>query len=243
MRPRPTSPLRPALHAIGLCAGALAATQAQAQSLLPGPSDPSGFATVINLPAEALPGFLESIGGDAGDIQLNLSAGASLDAFTINGGGELNLLGGSLGTFSVNQGGVVNVTEGALTGSANVNNGGELNIAGGSLDGLIISEPGGELNLFGTDFSLNSAPIEGLTIGSTLTIDTRGVDLEGTLADGSPFRLPLNGTFVAEADFFPTGSPAFPGSTVTVTLVPEPGAVALLGAGGLLLGLRRPRCA
>lgn len=237
MRPRPTSPLRPALHAIGLCAGALAATQAQAQSLVPGPSDPSGFATVINLPAEEAPPFFESIGGVAGDIQLNLSAGASLDAFTINGGGELNLLGGSLGTFSVNQGGVVNVTEGALTGVANVNEGGELNVAGGSLNGLILSQPGGELNLFGTDFSLGSDPIEGLTLGSPLTIDARGVELEGTLADGSLFSLDLNGTFVTEADFFPAGS------TVTVTLVPEPGAVALLGAGGLLLGSRRRRAA
>lgn len=237
MRPRPSSPLRPALHAIGLCAGALAATQAQAGVLFPAPSDTSGFVEVINLPVESLPEFLVSIGGDAGDIQLNLSDGASIDTFTIDTGGELNLGGGSLANISINEGGVLNVTGGTLNAITNVNNGAELNIGGGALLGQILVSPEGELNLFGTAFSVGNDPIDGLEFGNPFTVSARDVELEGTLADGSLFSLDLNGTFVTEADFFPAGS------TVTVTLVPEPGAVALLGAGGLLLGSRRRRAA
>jgi hypothetical protein len=48
------------------------------------------------------------------------------------------------------------------------------------------------INFFGTEFLLDGAAIEGLTVGATVQIDQRNLTLSGRLADGSTLGFDLN---------------------------------------------------
>ena len=76
-----------------------------------------------------------------------------------------------------------------------------------------------------------------MTFGDPFTISDRDVTLSGTLEDGSLFSFDLNSSVVNDGDLFELGA------TLTVTFVPEPGSLALLGLGGLTTMLRRRRSA
>ena len=75
-----------------------------------------------------------------------------------------------------------------------------------------------------------------MTFDEPFAISDRDVTLSGTLEDGSLFSFGLDSSFDNSGDFFDLGA------TLTVTLVPEPGSLALLGLGGLTM-LRRRRSA
>jgi hypothetical protein len=84
-----------------------------------------------------------------------------------------------------------------------------INLSGGTIQyDLVVLDS--TLNLYGSNFQINGVPIGGLELGETETIEvTHGMQLTGTLADGSPFDRRL--TTDSRANFLGT-------LTVTLTL-------------------------
>ena len=108
------------------------------------------------------------------------------------------------------------------------------------MGGDFLAFDGSVVNLLGSEFSLDGELLDTLIFDDPFTISDRDVTLSGTLEDGSLFSFGLNTSFNS---FFNTSEDFFDlGATLTVTLVPEPGSLALLGLGGLTM-LRRRRSA
>ena len=142
-----------------------------------------------------------------------------MDNFAAQTGSVVNISGGNVGPFSLaNSGSVVKISGRSVGSLFHANTGSAVNISGGTLPFNFRVLAGSEFNLFGSDFTIDGVPIDGLVVGDTLTIEDRGVFLSGLLADGSEFgfRLGVFGFF--EDGFFD------PNATITVTLgspVPE----------------------
>ena len=161
-----------------------------------------------------------NLGSGAGFLQSEVNiTGGNVDNFAAHTGSVVNISGGNVGSFSIaNSGSVVNISGGSVGSLFHANTGSAVNISGGTLPFNFRVLAGSEFNLFGSDFTIDGAPIDGLADGDSLTIVDRGVFLSGLLADGSEFgfRLGVFGFF--EDGFFD------PEATVTVTLgspVPE----------------------
>ena len=221
-------------------------------------------AAVINSPSEP-----EPLGLRLGQT-LNLSLGADLVDYFTAVDSILNIDGGSIGKGLKTYGTLVDITDGAVGEYFSARAGSTIHISGGQVaHGMILVESsaritGGDIagldvvsnsiadifggsieeidarsdsivNLTGQSFILDGVDITpSLTPGSRLTITDRDVILEGLLADGSPFSFNLETTNPALSNNFAATA------TLTVTLVPEPGTVAILGVGGLAI-LRRRR--
>jgi len=152
---------------------------------------------------------LGSIGGTTIAGVVNMSGGSHTGGYTVESGGVLNLMDGVLGTstLEVLDGGTINHEGGNLGFRTNVRSGAVVNISGGSFGGSLTTadfdvDAGGTVNFSGTEFTIDGAPIAGLTAGTAVTITDRGV-LEGTLVDGSPVNFNLN---TAEPDIFDAAS-------------------------------------
>ena len=156
-------------------------------------------------------------------------------------GSEVNISGGEVGVgFDANFGSEVNISGGEVGADFDANSGSEVNISGGTVGDGFAADSGSEVNLLGSEFFLDGELLDTLTFGDPFTISDRGVTLSGTLEDGSLFSFDLNSSFVGfEEDLFELGATL----TVTVTVVPEPGSLTLLGLGGLTTMLRRRRSA
>ena len=187
-------------------------------------------------------------GGDIGDLSaaafstINFSGGTVSGSFGLTG--QADISGGTFnGAFNVSNDPTIPSTTG-ITGVANISGGtfndtiiasgvGTLNVSGGSFNGDFLFLNGGVLNLFGSEFFLDGVELTELVVGEAFTILDRNVALTGMLADGSPFAFDLN-------DVFTIGGDTFLGSTVAVTLIPEPSSLLLMTVCGLsLLGRRR----
>ena len=177
----------------------------------------------------------------------NISGGGSglsnTGGYTVQNGGVLNLSGGLIGSaeLTVEDGGILNQSGGDLGFNTHIESGGVLNVAGGDFGGTFAAGfagidilDGGTINFTGSEFFINGEAID--TAGGVFVIADRDVALTGTLADGSDINFTLNSTRALNDNF----SNLFEaGSTVTVTVIPEPTSLALLGLGGLLLARRR----
>lgn len=221
-------------------------------------TDPAGFGAVINVP-----GNQNTISrGIGSDTQLNLSEGGSISSFFLAGSSdgdgsnvEVNISGGNVGElFNANPGSIVNISGGNVGALFNANFGSTVNISGGNVGSsfaalsdstvnisggtvgdTFTAESGSTVNLFGTSFLIDGAELTALVLGEAFTTTERDVTLSGVLADGSAFDFDLNSAFSDSQDYFDSGA------TLTVTLVPEPTSLALLGLGGLALATRRSR--
>ncbi|MEM1110103.1 MAG: hypothetical protein AAGH99_15565 [Planctomycetota bacterium] len=224
---------------------------------LPQPSDPSLFDNVIDVPAGSILVDNFTIGSST---QLNLSGGIIGENFGIGVDGgpnnniEVNINSGNVGqNITANTGTVVNIGGGSFGFRFFANAGSTVNISGGVFGPIFLADSGSEINLFGTDFLLTEVelttsgfvitetPITGV-IGETITINTRSrvgitTSLSGTLADGKAFDFGLSPQISPNiADFFAEDA------LLTVTLVPEPGAMltaVILALGGALRRRRR----
>lgn len=178
---------------------------------------------------------------------VNLSGGSIGQISDIEIGGILNMTGGTMqrgidvfGVANVSggdvlkwgdveSGGILNFSGGTLGFGFDVKSGGTINISGGVIDGTDFDvDSTGTVNLTGTAFFL-----DGIAIGSG-TVADRDAILTGTLLDGSAISLDLASANASGVGYFHTDS------TLTVSVIPEPGSLALLGLGGLAL-LRRRR--
>ncbi len=178
--------------------------------------------------------------------RVNVSGGVIDENLILYTGGAATITGGTIRTgLLVGDAAVANIEGGVVggmgmlqpgeLGGATVANGGTLNIAGGSLTGLV-AFGGATVNVFGTSFILDGVELTGLAVGDTIEITDRDVSLSGVLGDGSAFSFELNSSsfnpFV-DIDFVNNNA------TLTVTLVPAPGAVGVLAFAGLAAARRR----
>ncbi len=198
---------------------------------------PSGFLVAFG-------GEFNVYGGTVGDNLLldhggvaNINGGFVGDIVLPLAGSELNINGGVFAGLIQADNAVLNITGGNLGGLVVARNGSVVNISGSDIGTDLVSdtlsiESGSMANLFVTDAVLGDGTLLDLEFGVTTVLDVRGVVLEGHFADGSAFIFDLDDNFDGY-DYFPAGA-------LTVTLVPAPAGVAVLGFGGLV-GLRRRR--
>lgn len=168
-------------------------------------------------------------------------------------GSVVNVTGGTLGwQFKANADSLVRISGGvveqyltAYSGSRYEISGGVIGpdvsfqggshvISGGEFQGPVRAYYGTRVDVIGTDFMLDGAPIEGLALGETITIETRTGSLSGTLADGSSFDFSLS------FDNWLTGGFG-DHTTLTVTLVPAPATTGAFALAACALGVRRRR--
>ena len=209
---------RSALCLLGLLGLTLLASPVAAQVFDPGPSDPSLFDTVSNLPTDPNLGDFESFGGDGLTTQINVSKGGSIgEFFSGNTGVEVNVTGGNLANFFYAfSGSEVNISGGNVGICFDAFMGSQVNISGGNIGDNFRGQGGSEINLFGSDFILDGLLLDtSLTPGKAFTILDREVTLSGLLADGSPFSFDLNLVNGSNQNFFSSDA------TLTVTLIPE----------------------
>ena len=167
------------------------------------------------------------------DATLNIEGGSVGEALE-TAFSEINITGGSIGSyFAAYSGSVVNISGGSVGDGFLARNGSVVNFSGGTFGSRFMAYSGSELNIFGTEFFIGGVEITGLTPNTALEITDRGLQLTGTLVDGSSFEFDLNEGFPFGEDFFR------PGSTITVTLVPAPGMGAALLIACPLVARRR----
>ncbi len=171
-------------------------------------------------------GFVLALNGS----EVNLSGGTFHDVFEARLGSTVNISDAfEVQQFFARGASTVNVTGGNVVGNFLANRDSTVNISGGSFGGTFKVQATGAVNLTGSSFILDGVDLTpGLTPGVPVTITAREVALEGTFADHTPFNFDLNpfGQVVTPHFFSPL-------ATLTISLVPEPGALVLLGAGAL----------
>jgi fibronectin-binding autotransporter adhesin len=183
--------------------------------------------------------------------ELNLTGSIAGSAVTVNEGAKLSGI-GTTGALAINSGGILAPGQGGI---GTLNAGPSLLMAD-SVFALEIGVSGDKLNVAG-------AATLGGPVALTLELTTAptGLPTVYTIIDGtqpllgysSGARFVYNGNFLDEAEQFAVMTGAFQqnfvisytsdgGNDVTLTVVPEPGSVALLLGGlGLLAGYRRRR--
>ena len=150
-------------------------------------------------------------------------------------GATLDIEGGILDNFAEIAESTVNMSGGSIGDFVDIFSGSTVNVSGGTIGEGFDAFSGSEINLFGTEFRLDGVLLEGLELGQAFTVVDRDVTLSGVFADGTAFSFDLDSVnFVGSSFFLPSGA------TLTVTQVPEPTSLAILGLGGLAL-LRRRR--
>ncbi|MEM7626136.1 MAG: PEP-CTERM sorting domain-containing protein [Planctomycetota bacterium] len=190
---------------------------------------------------EIVSGEINLSGGTVGNFSnaftgstVNISGGTVGDSFEAFSGSTVNISGGIIEFgFDAESGSTVNISGGTIGDNFGASSGSTVNLSGGTVGDGFLAFSGSTVNLFGTSFVLDGAELTDLTLGEAFTITGRGVTLSGFLADGSAFEFELNIGFAFDQDLFA------PDATLTITLVPEPTSILLLGLGGLLTARRR----
>ena len=160
-----------------------------AQVFAPGPSDPTLFDNVLNLPTD--PNIDSSfsnpatIGGFGNTEQVNVLAGGSIGDFaSIFTGGEVNINGGSLGEgVEARSGSEVNINSGVLGGAFLAEIGSMVTVSGGFIGGAFRNNTGANIELIGGEYKLNGTAYS----NPTITVINSDDVFTGTLADGNSF--------------------------------------------------------
>ena len=183
---------RSALCLLGLT---LFASPVAAQVFNSGPSDPTLFDNVINVPPAPDIDFFQNLGGDGLTTQLNVFAdGAVGSSFSANSGTEVNISGGFVNNFfNANSGSEVNISGGTVGDGFEAFAGSAVSISGGTVGVNFQAFLGSDVELIGGEFQLNGAPFSGSTVPLSI-----GDAFTGTLADGSTFIFSNRGEFADE---------------------------------------------
>lgn len=204
----------------------------------------------INVPGQQAPNGLRpghvlnvSSGGyiphafTAIDATVNLNGGNTSSNLMAETNSIFNINNGNLGEgFHALSGSIVNINGGRVQSNFHANTSSAVFITGGIVERGFNAFPGSTINIFGTSFTLNGIDISADLFpgGTTIVIDRDRV-LQGTLADGTEFSFDLHSTPSVFDDYFD------PAATLTITLIPEPGTIGLVGVGALGVMRRRRR--
>ena len=156
---------------------------------------------------------------------VQVSGGSVGGFFQLTNNTQLDVSGGQLESFGVFTGSSANITGGVVTRFPDIFASGVVNISGGNVFSVRVFS-GGEVNFFGTEFFLDSEPID-LTLNEEFVITDRNVTLTGILQDGSSIETSLNTSFGGFFSSNPDGAAAT--ARVTVTLVPDLPPLVVLG--------------
>ena len=131
-------------------------TTVSAQVFDSGPSDPSLFTSVVNLPGDFLP---DSIGGVIEETtQLNVASGGAVgNFFEANGGSEVNISGGLIGVFFRPSDSEVNISGGTVGTGLRAQNDSEINISGGTVGNGFTAGSDTTVNISGGSVGRNFA--------------------------------------------------------------------------------------
>lgn len=204
-----------------------------------------------------------------GDSQVNVSGGRIHRDISVSDS-QVNISGGSVGVLFANLRSVINIDGGAVSNLLTTGNSSTININGGSFDGLesgrgvfnirggnFSTDPrflnqfydGSTVNLIGTEFFIDGVPY---TDGDSLVVTDEFFTLSGTWEDGTSFVFdveevvdytfpavpPVGGAgHLAPLMLFDFGF----GSTLNVTVVPEPSSAAFIALAYVLGSVRRRR--
>ena len=162
-------------------------------------------------------------GVGVGRTTLSITGGSISGNFRAGEGSVVHFRGGAIGNFADAKAGSTFYQSGGSIGVAfEAESGSVVTISGGTRRNDFDANGGSTVNFIGTDFFLDGVLID-LEIGETTIITERGGTLSGILADGTPFSHDLFTTDEQLRDFFSTDA------TLTVTLVPEPSSLFLVG--------------
>jgi len=185
---------------LGLLGSFLFASPVAAQVNGLGPSDPTLFDTVVNVPTAPNIGDFESVVGDGGaTVQLNLFDGGSIGrSFTANARSEVNIRGGSVGRnfdafplsevnilggtvgvdFSASSDSVVNIIGGSVGSGFDAFPNSVVNISGGSIGDFFNAFGSSEINISGGSwgFLVSNGDSEINLFGSVFFLDDVSLD-------------------------------------------------------------------
>ena len=164
---------RSQLSLLGLLGLSLLASPVAAQVFDSGPSDPSLFDTVVNVPTNPNIGDAQSVGNNGVSTQLNIFNGGSVGS-----------------NFSVNSNSEVNISGGGIIGSGlNANSDSEVNLRGGSVGELFAANDGSAVNLdgglIGRDFEANANSVVNIIRGSLSDFATANSGSEISISGGT----------------------------------------------------------
>ncbi len=181
----------------------------------------------INITGGSIGGSFSAFPGSL----VTLSSG-SIGSFSAATGAILNVSGGIIEDhFSLNSGSTMNLTGGEVGPFLNVESGSTINMYGGSIPGASVLA-GSSINIFGSSFVVDGVNItQDLVLNQAWILDNPSVSIQAVLQDGSLLN---THPFISFQRFA-----IDPGATVTITLVPEPTTIGLLGIGSLGLLRRR----
>jgi hypothetical protein len=168
--------------------------------------------------------------------------GGSIDRLQVLSGGMANLHGGQIVTELSLGSQPFHMTGGVIPQSLIVPVGAHFLIAGGALgasgQAVFDARTGSEITLFGRQFLLGGQPVAGLSSpGDSIILANRpDLNLDVILADGSPL-VTYVGTIIMNPG--PLRSRIAAGATLRLTLVPEPGTLAVAPIAILVLHRQR----
>lgn len=221
---------------LALCLILAAAPHATAQVHGPGPSDPSLFDTVINLPPDPDFGDDASVGGvDSETTQLNVLDGGSInDGFNANSGSEVNISGGLIGEdFHANSGAEVNISGGTIDNDLSARSGSVVNISGGTIGSRFRVSSDSEVNISGGTVRSYFAAFS----GSVIDISGGTFGLGSQMQYGSVVNI-SGGIFGRDFSAFSGSDVSISGGTFGAEFSAHPGSdVELIGGEFVLNGV------
>jgi hypothetical protein len=214
--------------------------RAQFTTVINVPSDPAPTSIGSDTQLNVLDGGVIADGFNAGladgtttNAEVNISGGIIGAFFNANPGSDVTVSGGNVGVgFDALGGSRVRVGGGTVSAGFNALLNSEVLFTSGTaseLDAHVTSDvyiAGGAIGranahresrvrLYGTEFLLDGTSVAFANFGQAVTIDDRGAELTGMLADGSAFNFELSSDRTVGSDFFDSDA------ELTVTLISQ----------------------
>ena len=177
-----------------LLASLFFSTTLSAQVFNSGPSDPTLFTNVFNLPGDDFPdsGSVKGVDGETTQINVADAIGTSFEfgnSFDAFDGVEVNITGGSVGSLEGLDGSEINISGGSLGRRLDARQGSVVNISGGTVNDFFFTDEGSEVNFSGGSLdgrlvARGTVNVRGGSLGSVDTFESSVLNISGGALDG-----------------------------------------------------------